>query len=345
MNKEYIKEIIFFASKGKSRRLTVNEVLSHLDDEYDSNGNLIRVGYVNLIYQILKDKNHIRSYLRVCRTRIIRDLHKERPITITPFYPNQILDYLFLSVIKKPIVNSLYEYSCGNVPGKGIHYAKEYIENHIHDYKYCAKLDIHKFYPSINKQVLMDQLKERIKDNDYINLISHLLINETGLPIGNVSSQYLSNFYLLKLDYFIKQKLGIELYVRYVDDMVLLGNNKRKLHKAIDLIVIELNKLKLELNAKWQIFDIRKRGIDFLGFVFKRNKTMIRRKIFQKIIKKINKIKRKHHCSYSQAISLESMLSWFKQINTGFNLFKKIVNPTITESTLIKIIKKGKIYE
>ena len=83
---------------------------------------------------------------------------------------------------------------------------------------------------------MLNQLKEKYKDRYFINLLDNLFKvgsdeNNKGLPIGFYSSQILSNFYLNKLDFYIKQELKVKVYVRYVDDMVILHNNKRELNK------------------------------------------------------------------------------------------------------------------
>ena len=92
----------------------------------------------------------------------------------------------------------------------------------------------------------------KIKDKEFIQLISRVLENGgKGLPIGYYTSQWFSNFYLEGLDHLIKEQLDIKVYIRYVDDMLLVESNKRKLQKAIPTIKGYLATIKLELkNAR-----------------------------------------------------------------------------------------------
>ena len=105
---------------------------------------------------------------------------------------------------------------------------------------------------------------------------------ETGLPIGFYTSQWFSNFYLMDFDHFVKEKLKARHYIRYMDDIVILSSNKKKLHKMKEEIINYLDQeLNLKLKNNYQVFrfDYVKnkkhygRDIDFMGFRFFRNKT------------------------------------------------------------------------
>jgi len=109
-----------------------------------------------------------------------------------------------------------------------------------------------------------------------------------GLPLGNYLSQYLANFYLNKLDHWLKETKKIKHYLRYMDDIVILGNNKEELRNLFQDIKNYLNNnLKLTIKNNYQVFPISKRGIDFVGYVHYRNYTLLRKSIKKRFIKMI----------------------------------------------------------
>ena len=110
----------------------------------------------------------------------------------------------------------------------------------------------------------------------------------TGLPIGNLTSQFFANIYLNELDHFIKKKLGFERYIRYVDDFIILDENKEKLKEATNEVGRFLNGvLRLKLCESKTIFQPVERGIDFLGYYIKPSHTLVRRKVVGRLKKKL----------------------------------------------------------
>ena len=111
-----------------------------------------------------------------------------------------------------------------------------------------------------------------------------------GLPIGNMSSQILAIYYLNELDHFIKEKLKVKYYIRYMDDFILLSNDKEYLEYCLSQIKKELSKLKLQLNNKTEISEIH-HGINFLGyrFILKNKKLIIKlgKNTKKKLIRKL----------------------------------------------------------
>ena len=134
--------------------------------------------------------------------------------------------------------------------------------------------------------------KQRIEEVNRIPLYE----KGKGLPIGNMTSQILAIFYLNDLDHFIKEKLHIKYYIRYMDDGVLLSNNKEYLKYCLKEIEKIITKYKLKLNTKTKIINVSKEGLDFLGFRFYiiNNKLVLKvrnntKKRFKRKIKAIKK--------------------------------------------------------
>jgi len=168
-------------------------------------------------------------------------------------------------------LKGMYHFNCASVKGRGGNRAIRYLDKILVDdhknTKYCLKIDIKKFYPSIDKTILKQKFRGVIKDNKVLLLLDRIVDSvESGVPIGNYTSQWFANFYLQDFDHFIKEKLKIPYYVRYMDDMILIHNDKEYLKYCLSEITkcVE-NELKLKLNNKTQISKLNQ-GIDFLGF-------------------------------------------------------------------------------
>jgi len=166
-------------------------------------------------------------------------------------------------------------------------------------------------------------------------------VQRQGIPLGFYTSQWLANFYLTDLDHYIKEKLGAKYYVRYMDDMVILGSNKRELHKMRALINRYLNdELGLQMKDNWQVFRIEYgkgngRPLDFLGFKFYRHKTTLRKKIMIKMVRKAHKIYNKSKPTIYDCKQFLSYIGWLNCTNT-YNVYLKYIKPFLD----IKYIKK-----
>lgn len=308
---EFVKTTILKASKGKTKRYQVRKVMDNLET------------YTDLLYRMIKED---KIYLRPSHTRTIKENGKERLITISPFFPNQCLDYLLVEVLMPIIKKPMYEYCIGNVDERGIVYGQKYIEKNISKYKYFIKLDIHHFYQSVDTKVLIKLLTRKIKDKKFIRFADKI-ISADGLPIGCYYSQWLSNFYLCEFDHYVKEELGIPFYVRYVDDMLLLSNNKRQLKNAQWQIKRYLETLKLELKRQEQVYEIATHNISFIGFLFSHSGTKLRRKMFYKIQRTVNKARK--HYNLSLLKRLIAYMGWLKQIKIGYAYYKNHIRPIL----------------
>ena len=175
-------------------------------------------------------------------------------------------------------------------------------------------MDVRKFYPSIDIRLMKEMFRKRIKDQRCLWLIDAILdSNKDGLPIGNYTSQWFSNYFLQELDHYIKEELQAKYYVRYVDDLVILGGNKKKLHKMQKDIFDYLKTINLEMNGNWQVFPVKHRAIDFLGFRFYREKTTLRKRNALRIRRRFDRIAKKRQLSYWDACAVISYWGWIKR--------------------------------
>jgi len=288
-NIENIKKAIMQASLGKREKLYVSVILSDID------------GYADKISAMLKNNEYFPSPYTI-KTIVDGSSGKERTIFKPKFYPDQIIHWALMLQIQPIMMRGMYKYNCGSVPGRGTGFGqktlRKWLDGDYKNTKYCLKLDVKKFYPSINNEILKKMFRKILKDNNCLRLIDLIIDSNQGLPIGNYTSQWFANFFLQSLDHYIKENLGVKYYIRYVDDLVLLGSNKRKLHKARIKIEGFLSEIELTLKDNWQLSKVSSRPIDFLGFKFYQNKTILRKRNALRIRRRINKISKKPYLSF-----------------------------------------------
>jgi len=152
------------------------------------------------------------------------------------------------------------------------------------------KLDIRKFYPSVDHGILKVMLRKKIKDTDLLWLLDEIIDSAAGLPIGNYLSQYFANFYLTYFDHWLKEEKRVQYYFRYADDIVVLSDNKSYLHQLLNDITLYLQvNLNLKVKDNYQVFPVDSRGIDFVGYVFRHTHTLLRKSIKQSFARAIAK--------------------------------------------------------
>lgn len=228
-----------------------------------------------------------------------------------------VAQYFLINILEKDLIEENIATRKNKGTKYGIDLTKKYINLLKKETKdiYFLKFDISKYFYSIDHDILKKLISKKIKDKDALNLL-YKIIDSTdqeyvnikisklkqeklkkekdpkrqkelkeipiyeskkGLPIGNMTSQILAIYYLNELDHFIKEKLNVKYYIRYMDDGVLMHHSKAYLRYCLKEINKIIKKYKLELNRKTQINHI-KNGLDFLGFRFyiKNNKVVLK---------------------------------------------------------------------
>ena len=186
------------------------------------------------------------------------------------------------------------------IKNKGMHKACLYVQNTMRHCKkiwgeyYILKMDVAKYFDNINKNILLNILKRKIKERKLLWLIQEILYaqkREKGLEIGNYTSQTFANIYLNEVDQYIKHKLHIKYYCRYLDDSILMVESKKEAKETLIKIKKFLKEnLELELNKKTQIFK-NKQGVNFCGYKINEYRLKIRDKGKRKLKKKIKYLK------------------------------------------------------
>jgi retron-type reverse transcriptase len=174
------------------------------------------------------------------------------------------------------------------------YYARKESKNHTKTV-WVLKCDISKFFASIDHKILIEILKENIKDEYIVCLLSEIIesFNSTrkgvGLPLGNLTSQLLVNIYMNEFDQFVKHKIKAKYYIRYADDFVVLFQNR----KYLENILLKMRKflekeLKLNLHPNKVSIKTFSSGVDYLGWVHfpthRMLRTVTKRRMFKRII-------------------------------------------------------------
>lgn len=257
---------------------------------------------------------------------------KERVIQKPRYYPDQIIHWCLMLQLEKVIMKGMYTYCCGSIPKRGIHYAMKAVKGWLkHDRKntkYCVKLDISKFYPSIDNNCLKALFRKRVKDPDVLWLIDAIIDSHPkGLPIGNYTSQWFSNYYLQWFDHYVKEQLGVKYYVRYMDDCCLFGPNKKKLRAAFrNAEAYLLLMLGLKVKPNWQLFKVDSRGVDFVGYRMFRGYTLIRKKTALRISRRARRVRKKEMLTYHDAAAIVSYNGWLDHCNS-YNFRTEYIQP------------------
>ena len=244
---------------------------------------------------------------------------KEREVYRLPYYPDRIVHHAIMNVLEPIFVASFTAdtYSC--IKGKGIHACSNGIKKALKDVQgttYCLKIDIKKFYPNVDHDVLKGLLRRKFKDADLLWLLDEIIDSAAGLPIGNYLSQYLANFILSGFDHWVKEELRMPYYFRYSDDMAFPFRCKKRLHGVLHLVRMYLKELKLEIKDNYQIFRISDRGLNMVGYVHFHFVTFLRKSIKVRFAKMLSKC---HSLS-----SIWGYFGWAKHCNSR-HLIKKLL--------------------
>lgn len=339
--------------KGKTKRKEIQQIDADLDNEVTAMRRMIE----NTKPPDVPVEHPKLAYRPKRRTpKLIKEKGKLRKIFM-PEIHEQWLHHIIVLILEPIITATAYPYSCGSFPKRGAHYGKKALLKIIRKGKNIrnfAKIDIRHFYDSIRLDILMRELRIRIKDELFLYIVELCLQGfKKGMPLGFYISQWLANYLLEPLDRFITEKLGIKNLVRYMDDIVMGDDNKKKLHGAI----IEIKKFigrrfRLKLKKNYQVFKFnfqKKNGkvigrvIDFMGFLFFRNRTTMRKAIMlsaTRLAKKLARAKEAGRGYFKK--HLEAMLSyigWFSCTDT-YDAYQDYIKPFVKVRQLKQIISK-----
>lgn len=229
---------------------------------------------------------------------------KKRQIAALPFR-DRVVHHALCRVIE-PIWEARFmrdSYACRT--GKGTHAGANRLTQFLQRAArrwagevYVLKMDVRSYFPSINHAILLSLLCRHVACDRTLALITEIIDGwpcdggESGLPIGNLTSQLFANIYLHELDVFVKQQLRVEMYVRYMDDAVIVGPDKRSLQATRARIAQFLaERLRLQLNSKTQVFAAAQ-GVSFLGYRIWATHRLLREGSIKRMRRKLRAFRR-----------------------------------------------------
>ncbi len=282
--------------------------------------------------------------------------------------------------------NSLIDSNVATRKNKGSSYAMKLIKKYYNKILineqnkeiYALKIDVSKYFYTIDHEILLKKIQNKIEDKDVLNLIK-IIISEAnndyvnisiknyndkfntsipyyqkgkGLSIGAMTSQFLAIFYLNDLDHYIKENLKCKYYIRYMDDFLILDTDKERLKKIQTKIFEKLEKTKLNVNEKSNIYKSSS-GYVFLGYKYKvvnnKLKILFNKKTYYKIKRKLKYLYAKNKIQYNK--SLASYYGYFtkvlklKEINFKMKLIDKYKTYKDKYENTLVIIKEGIFYK
>lgn len=235
---------------------------------------------------------------------------KKREISKLP-YKDRVVHHAILNYAGDIFTSCFISQTYSCIKGRGIHKCLFDLNKALVDEpstRYCLKLDIRKFYPSVDNNILKKQLRTKFKDGRLLGLMDNIIDSTKGIPLGNYTSQWFDNFYLNQFDHWLKETKGIRHYFRYCDDLVILLDNKEELH-ALRLEIQDYLRTNLNLElSNYQVFPVAARGIDFLGYKSYHTHILLRKSIKNRMRRMIMK--------YPNGLSFNSYLGWCKWCNS-----------------------------
>lgn len=290
--------------------------------------------YIDNIYTMLKDETYkISKY----KTFNKIDKGKNREIFVLPYYPDRIIQWAIIQIVEPIWESTLIINTYSSLKNRGIHFGLKRLQKDLKnkdETKYCLKIDIKKFYPSIKHTLLKKILQMKIKDKKLLNLLDEIIDSTKGVPIGNYLSQYFGNLYLSIFDHWIKENKRMKYYHRYCDDVIILSNSKSTLQKLLIDIKTFLNvKLSLTLKQNYQVFPTTIRGIDFLGYRCFGKYTLLRKRIVKSMKKKLIKMIKFAELTKHDLNVISSYNGWIKWCD-GFRLNVKYITPLMDKQVI-----------
>jgi len=268
------------AARGKKSKLAVADFLFNLENEI-----------IALEQELSEERYCPRPY----STFMVHD-PKNRMICAADFR-DRVVHHAVCSVIGPLLERSLIHDTYACRAAKGTHRAIKLAQYYTNRSSFFLKLDVRKFFDTIDHKILKCLIRQKVKDAKLLRLVDIFIDHPVpwtdpgkGIPIGNLTSQHFANYYLSGLDHYIKEQLRIKAYIRYMDDFVLFADEKDTLWDAKKWINDYLSRdLSLKLKEKATILAPVTQGLPFLGFRIFPGVIRIQRQGWRRFRKKAQK--------------------------------------------------------
>jgi retron-type reverse transcriptase len=278
---------------------------------------------------------------------------KPRIISAAP-YRDRIVHHAIHNIVQPIFERGFIFDSYANRVGFGTHRGLRRFTEFARSSTYILQCDIKKYFATIDHEILKNLVRNKIKCIDTLWLIDKVIDNSNpqelvieyfpgdelltptqrrrGLPIGNLTSQFLSNVYLNEFDHFIKRQLKIEKYIRYVDDFALFGENKQALAESKIAIEKYLIQLRLKLHPIKSQLSKTNHGANFLGFRILPDRIRVRAENLKRSRRRLRRMQLNYNQGQiPQEEVSQSLQSWIAHLKHGntWQLRKKIFSTIV----------------
>lgn len=252
---------------------------------------------------------------------------KERWISAAP-YRDRVVHHALCQVIEPVLDRRMIYDSWANRKGKGSHRAVLRCQRFSRLRRCSLKMDIRKYFPAIDHEIMKSQLRRVFKDPRLIVLLERIVDEGTnpepfpyyfpgddlftpytrrrGLPIGNLTSQLFANVYLDDFDHWVKEQLGVEGYLRFVDDFVLFADDPAQLRSWQVVVGERLEELRLLLHPRKCVIRRGPEGIPFLGYVVWPDRIRVRGETVRRFRRRFRSIRGRGASEKAIRLSLDA---------------------------------------
>lgn len=254
------------------------------------------------------------------RIKNIVERGKERKIYVLD-YKHRVVQRALGLVLEPIVYTRITADTHTSIQNRGIHSAlhqvTKYLEEDIENTRYCLKIDIRHYFPSVDHEILKGLWRRIVKDKRALAIIDDIIDSvppDEGLPIGNHFSQVSATLYLSPFDHWIKEQLKIKHYTRYMDDMVFFAADKGELRRKFrELDWYLVSRLHLSIKDNWQIFPVDARYVDFVGYRMSHTGTLLRKTTFGRLRTRCISVAKRgdaENLTYPEYCSVNSYKGW-----------------------------------
>jgi len=327
---EQAETAAWLASEGKRGRA---EVKAYLENE-----NL----RIDLICDIMSGAYRMGRIRK--RTFYDHKSGKNRTIVMPPFR-DQIVHWMIMLQLRPYMEPMFIHHTVASLDNRGQKLAnltiKHWATCHKTDTRWVVQMDIHHYYESIDQDILLSMLSKRIRDRRVMFILEKIIKqHDKGLPLGYYLSQWLANFYLSDMDHYIKEKLGIKCYMRYVDDIIICTRTKEQALRVVDDVrrYLATRKLRVKLSGEGALRTYRwNQPVDYVGIrTYRDGFQELRKERYLATRRTLASIRKKDCISLSQARSIMARKGYIK--HTGSTNLKREISEIVHMYSVRRVI-------
>lgn len=314
----------------------------------------------SIIFDMARERNLVRLWRELKEGRYIPSdyikftvYEPKKRVIHAPRIRDKIVQFAVHIVLQDAYMPIFIDSNYACLVERGTHKAIDKVQHNMKlvQWKYgdgwVLKMDVRKFFYSINRDILKQILRRKIKDDKFLILLDKIIDSspegEKGIPLGNVTSQDFANIYLNEVDQYAKRYLGLKYYVRYMDDIIIVVPTKEEAQRAKANITTYLNdRLDLQINDKTKIFPMDQ-GVNAYGFKIYTTHRLVRNSSKAAMKRRIKVMDRKiQGGKLTKEYVQQCINSWLGHArhSNSFNLSKKL----FSKYNYIKVEKENYIF-